>query len=455
MALHAPTATAPTAPTADIVVVGAGLAGLSAAHHLVAAGLTVTVLEGSDRVGGRMATDMVDGFRLDPGNHLLNTSFPELRRTPGLESLRMRRLSPGVLVRGGGRSYRVGDQRRPREGLSLLIGGVARAPFGGALDKARLDKARLGAALGRLASTPTARLLARPETTTAEALTTRGYSPRMVDGFLRPLLSALLSDPALGTSSRCADLVLRGFAKGRLCVPEGGSASVPELMAKALPPGSLRLGVRVTSVSTNEVVTEEHGAIRCRAVVVATGARPAAELLPGLHVPEFHPVTTFHHAADASPLREPALVLAADPRGPVAYSVVASEVDPGCASDGRALVSTTVLGAPAQDRAVRDEAGLDRDVRRHLADLYGTDTGGWELLAVRRDPDAVPAMPAPHHVRRPVRLLSGLYVCGDHRDISTAQGALYSGRRAAHHVLRDLGVRFCPDSTARDGLAAA
>ncbi|GAB2594870.1 NAD(P)/FAD-dependent oxidoreductase [Streptomyces capparidis] len=427
---------------ADVIVVGAGVAGLSAAHHLVAAGLTVAVLEGSDRVGGRMATDMVAGFRLDPGNHLLNTSFAELRRTPGLEGLRMRQLSPGVLVRGGGRSYRVGEQRRPREGLSLLIGGVARTPFGGAL-----DKARVGATLTRLAATPTGRLLARPETTAAEALSARGYSPRTVE-FLRPLLSALLSDPALGTSSRCADLVLRGFARGRLCVPEGGSASVPELMAKALPPGSLRLGTRVTSVSTNEVVTEEQGSIRCRAVVVATGARPAAALLPGLHVPEFHPVTTLHHAADAPPLREPALVLAADHRGPVAYSVVASEIDPGCASDGRALVSSTVLGPPWRDR---DE--LDRAARRHLADLYGTDTGNWELLAVRRDRDAVPAMPAPHHVRRPVRLLSGLYVCGDHRDISTAQGALSSGRRAAHHLLRDLGVPFVADAAA--GLAAA
>lgn len=433
---------------ADVVVVGAGLAGLSAAHHVVAAGLTVIVLEGSDRIGGRMATDTVDGFRLDPGNHLLNTSFPELHRTPGLAGLRMRQLSPGVLVRGGGRNYRVfGDQRRARDSLSLLIGG-SRTPF-----STTLERARLGATLARLAGTSTARLLARPETTTAEALAARGFSPRMVDGFLRPLLAALLSDPALTTSSRCADLVLRGFARGRLCVPEGGSASVPELLAKALPPGSLHLGRNVTSVSTNEVAVDGHPAVRCRAVVVATGARRAAGLLPGLHVPEFHPVTTLHHAVAEAPLREPALVLAADRRGPVAYSVVASEVDPGCALDGRALVSSTVLG-PLPGGRVADAERLDREVRGHLADLYGTDTDGWKLMALRHERDAVPAMRAPHHVRRPVRLLSGLYVCGDHRDISTAQGALYSGRRAAHHLLRDLGVRFRPEDTQRN-LAAA
>jgi phytoene dehydrogenase-like protein len=423
---------------ADVVIVGAGLAGLCAAHHLVAAGVTVAVLESSPRVGGRMASDWVGGFRLGPGNHLLNTSFPELRRTPGLHGLRLRTLSPGVLVRGGGRSYRVGDPRRPREAFS-----AARAPIGNAL-----DKARLGAAFARLAAIPTDRLLVRPETTTAESLSARGFSPRMVDGFLRPLLSALLSDPELTTSSRCADLVLRGFARGRLCVPEGGASSIPELLAATLPPGCVRLGERVTSVSTNEVTTAEHGTTTCRAVVVATDARAAVDLLPGLRLPRFHRVTTVHHAVESTPLREPALVLAAD-RGPVAYTVVASEVDPGCAPPGQALVSTTVLGDPG--RFGDGEAGLDRAVRGHLAELYRTSTAGWRLLAVHRG--AVPAMDAPHHVHRPVRVLSGLYVCGDHRDVGTAQGALYSGRRAARHVLHDFGIR--PDCVAAEPVRAA
>ncbi len=109
-----------------------------------------------------------------------------------------------------------------------------------------------------------------------------------------------------------------------------------------------------------------------------------------------------------------------------------SEVDPSRAPKGRTLVTSTVLGTPPDD--------LDRRVRRHLASLYGTDTGGWELLAVRHDPEAVPAMPPPHDLLRPVRLLAGLYVCGDHRDVSTPQGALHSGHRAAQAILRDLGL---------------
>lgn len=276
------------------------------------------------------------------------------------------------------------------------------------------------------------RLLARPERPAGRALAARGMPARTVEGFLRPLLAALLCDPDLTTSSRCADLALRAFAAGRLCLPEGGADALPELLAGTLQPGTVRTGVRVTSVSTTSVTTDRHGELRCRAVLVATGARAAADLLPGLRVPPCHPVTVVHHTADEPPLTDAALLLDADRRGPVTHTAVVSQVDPSRAPAGRALISSTVLGAPPAD--------TDRTVRAHLAALYGTATHRWELLAVHHTPDAVPAMLPPYDLRRPVRLLAGLYVCGDHRDTSTVQGALHSGHRAARALLTDLGL---------------
>ncbi|MGN9790877.1 NAD(P)/FAD-dependent oxidoreductase [Streptomyces sp. OZ13] len=440
-----------TAHDADVVIVGAGIAGLSAAHRLTSAGVTVSVLEAAPVVGGRMATTQLDGFRLDRTGQLLSTAFPELRRTAVLQDADLRMFSPGVLVHSGGRLQRTGEVGiAGRWGSSHARRGAGRGSpptaqgAGVAFSVARalasaprprqLDQARLGASLARLAATPVDRLLARPERSAAEALYGRGLPARTVDGFLRPLLSALLGDPELtGTSSRCADLVLRGYARGRLCVPAGGAATLPELMAAGLPAGTVRTGVRVTDIATTSVTTEELGEIRCRSVLLATGARAAAGLLPGLRVPSFHPVTVVHHTAPESPLGEPSLVLAGERSGPVSHTAVMSEVDPSRASDGRVLISSTLLGAPPDD--------LDRRVRRQLANLYGRATDDWELLAVHHDPEAVPAMPAPHDLRRPVRVLSGLYVCGDHRDTGTVQGALFSGRRAADAVLSDFGIR--------------
>ncbi|MGW0085865.1 NAD(P)/FAD-dependent oxidoreductase [Streptomyces sp. NPDC003393] len=497
----------------DVVVVGAGVAGLSAAHRLISAGVTTAVLEAAPYVGGRMSTEKVDGFRLDRIGQLLFTSYPQLGRGPGLDALVLRPFAPGVLLHSDGRHHRAGapagvgsawgalhavralasaprpsaPSRGVRAGRALRpappgaglppdagpdtgTGPAARldASLPGTARPVRADRARPGrgeraqpfgigaplrlrTALARIAATPVERLLARPELPAGQALAARGLPARTVDGFLRPLLSALLCDPDLTTSSRCADLALHAFASGRLCLPEGGAEVLPELLAGALPPGTVHTGVRVTSVATNSVTTAEHGEIRCRAVLVATDARTAAELLPGLRLPDFHPVTVVHHTTDEPPATGGHLLLDAERGGPVAHTSVISHVDPSRAPAGRTLVSSTVLGEPPAD--------VDAAVRRHLSRLYGTSTARWETLAVHRTPEAVPTMRPPHDLRRPVRLLTGLYVCGDHRDTSTLQGALHSAHRACAALLADLGAgrslhRADPEATSPKAAAA-
>jgi len=222
--------------------------------------------------------------------------------------------------------------------------------------------------------------------------------------------------------------MLRMFVRGRSTLPSLGMQRLPDQLAARLPPGTVRLGVPATALGAGSVTTPM-GTVTARAVVCATDATSAGELVGGISTPEWRSVTTVYHAAPHDPLGEPTLVVDADRDSPVANTTVLTAAAPSYGpGDGRALVSTSVLGA---------HEDAEPAVRSRLASLYRTDTSRWEHLATYVLPRALPAMTAPHPFRRPV-LVDGVYACGDHRDTSSIQGALVSGRRAAAAVLTDL-----------------
>jgi len=227
--------------------------------------------------------------------------------------------------------------------------------------------------------------------------------------------------------------MLRMFARGRSTVPARGMQRLPEAIAASLPHGTVRLSSAVDRLAPGSVHGGA-GTVEARAVVVATDGWTAARLLPGeVPAPSPRGVTTVYHAAE--PFRGASATLHVDAgRSPVTNSIVISQAAPGYAPPGTMLVSTSLVhGAEKMDPD-------GSEVRAALARLYGTDTTRWAHLATYHLPQALPGMPAPHPMRKPVRVGAGLYVAGDHRDTSSIQGALVSGRRAATAVLRDLGV---------------
>ncbi|MFJ1586607.1 NAD(P)/FAD-dependent oxidoreductase [Streptomyces sp. NPDC088197] len=403
----------------DVVVVGAGVAGLACAQDLVAAGLRVRVLEASDAAGGRMRTDVRDGFRFDRGFQVVNTSYPQLRRRLRLSELRLRPFTPGLLVHTPQGKLRLGDPtRHPRMAADLRPGRLATLR----------DLAGLAMMSGRDLLAPPRVLKRQTDRTTRTALAQAGIGDELVETLFRPFLSGVFLEDELETSSRFFHLVWRSMLRGTLCLPARGVAAVPELMAAALPDGTVAFDVPVERLTDDGALTARGDELAAPAVVVAAGPAAAASLVPGLRVPATRSVTTYYHAAPERPRAEPTLIV--DTARRVLNTVVLSEVSPTYAPPGRALVSTSVLG-------VDETEGGEAEVRRVLAELYETDTTTWEPVAAYRVAEALPAMPPPWPLSRTTRVSPGRYVCGDHRATGSVQGAMASGARAARELLAD------------------
>ena len=408
----------------DVVVVGAGLAGLACARTLVSSGLDVVVLEASDGVGGRVRTDLVDGFRLDRGFQILLTAYPELHRWVEPDALDLCRFEPGARVFVDGRFHRLGDPLRSPG----TIGATLRAPVGSLVDKLRILREVASVRRG-----PAADVLRRPDRTTAERLDELGFGEDVVERFLRPLFAGIQLDPDLEVSSRRFEMILRMLAVGDAAVPAAGMGALPEAVARPLPDGTIRLGTAVERLGEGSVLTADGDTVRGRAVVVATDGPSANRLTGRLPDPGSRPAAALWFDAEAAPVRGPVLLLDGERSGPAPNVAVMSEVAPSYAPPGRASVVAAVPG-PAALRA-----GLEADVRTQLRRWFGPVVDRWELLRTDVIPHGQPRQAPPFSPKRPVRLGERLYVCGDHRDTASIQGALYSGRRAGAAVRADLG----------------
>ena len=414
---------------ADVLIVGAGLAGLACAVHLTEAGRSVTVLEAADGVGGRVRTDIVDGFVLDRGFQVLLTAYPEAKAMLDYRALDLHSFVPGALVQLGNRRATVADPFR--QPLSLLA--TARAPIGSMLDKARVALLRRS-----LAKRSIDEIWQRPDISTLQHLLAEKFSAHMIDRFFRPLFGGIFLESELSTSSRMFEFVMRMLAEGDNAIPAAGMQAIPNQLAARLPAGTIRLGARVGAVGDHAVTLLDLGTIEAKTIVIATEGSQAAKLLGGeLSDPGSVPVSCVYFAADEAPIDRLFIVLNGDgpTGGPVNNLCVPSLLSKNYAPNDRHLISASVLGS---NRAT-DDASLVTAVATQLTAWFGPQVAKWDHLRTYHVPHALPKQtpPALSQIERSVRIRPDVYVCGDHRDQASIQGALTSGRRAAEAVLAD------------------
>lgn len=385
------------AKKADVVVIGGGLAGLSATLELQNQGADVVLLEASDRTGGRVASDYIDGFICDRGFQLINSRYPSLVELNVLDEIDFV-LAPRAIEVSLGTSRRVaGDPRQAP--LSALDKATGTIPEKLALLRFLLFSApkapTIGAALIRLGTT--------------------------YHHVLRPFLTGVfLCDPEL-VDFDYGILIIRSFVNGAPGVPRLGVGRLPEALTQRI--HNMNLHTRVERISGLQIETST-GAINAKKIIVATDPTTAAQLLDFPAAVTMAGCITWYHATANNPSGTGRLVIDGHNRGPVLNSVVMSDISMSYSNSEMSLVSST--------------SGLgitESDVRRHLALMWGCDTREWELVSKYEIASALPIHVPGKALSQPMKISENIFVAGDHRSVPSQQGALFSGKLAAQLVL--------------------
>ena len=415
------------AATPNVVIIGAGLAGLACARRLTNAGVACMVLEASDGIGGRVRTDRVEGFQLDRGFQVFLSGYPEARKTLNYAELDLLPFHPGALIRYAGRFYRMSDLvRRPQDLLQTLF-----SPIGSFADKLRMLRLRGDALQQRVCTTQD------PSRSTREVLKKYEFSDAILTRFFLPFLSGVFLETELTTPCWILELVWGAFCRGAAALPRGGMGAIAQQLAVTLPLGTIRLNQAVQRIQGSSAILESGEQLAADVLVVATDDATAARLRGDARPrASARGSMTIYFDAPAAPQWGPWLMLNGDGDGVVRTVCIVSEAAPSYAPPGRALISVTV------SEQIDTHTDMSETTRVHLRSWFGSQVNEWRHLRTDRIQRALPPLDAlsPGNGTISPRLAEGLYLCGDYRESGTLDGALRSGRRAAEAILSDYAV---------------
>lgn len=411
----------------QVVIVGAGLAGLACARELQRLGVSFLILEADSQPGGRQKTRLIDGFRLDHGFQVVLSSYPTLQRLLPAGGTIPRRFDSGAWLHDGARMRYFGN---PLERPAALLSRALPLP----------DQVRLAWLSMRLLATSDAALLARCATSsdvsTAGFLSSQGFSRTFFERFARPFFGGVLLDASLETSAGLFCYYLKKFLTGHAWIPSGGIQRLPVELARPLPPPSLRFHEHVVSLrpggrSQPAVATRSGEVLEASCVVLALDEPSLQRLTGSGPSPSGRAVTVVYLETSRPLYREKCLVLPEGSSRLVRHFVQISNIDPETAPEGRFLVSATVL-----DPQGLDHEALSGAAAAEITTLFPGSTT--KPLAVIDVPYAVPLQPPGFAAKRPAGLPSGFIACGDWRRGACIENALASGleaaRQAASHV---------------------
>lgn len=404
----------------DVIIVGAGLSGLSAAVHLHRQGRKVLILEASDRAGGRVKTDSVDGFILDRGFQVLLTAYPEAKKLLNYKDLQLCKMLPGATVLYDGGTFEIADPfRRPKALFSTLF-----APVGTILDK--INTLWLKNKLQKMSIDT---IFTQPEQTTLQQLSDYGFSQKMIQRFYKPFLSGIYLENQLTTSNRMFDFVMKMFSDGDVAIPALGMEEIPKQLVSQLPESSIQYYKKVTKIVENTLILEDGTTFEANQIVIATNANELTKQFLPNQKTTAQQVTNVYFEARIAPTKKAIVVLnASSTKKWVNNLTVISNVSKMYAPSEKVLVSISYNGlAPIEDFE------LAENMKKELEQWYGKQVHDWKMIKTYRIDYALPIQDSVKNELSisEIKISDTLFICGDYLLNGSINAAFKTGRLVA------------------------